>query len=380
MVTEMQKANNKNCFYSNLIRFSAWLLLLTCLLLCGCSDLFFGALPGTESGTAQSGIEGTSGALGDSFAVHFLDIGQGDSSLILCDGKTMLIDGGDKSAGRTVYTYLKKLGIDYLDYVVCTHADADHVGGLSGALEYATVGTVYCPVSDYDSQAFSNFKTRVQAQGKTLVCPQADLTFSLGSAVVTVLAPREVYSDNNNTSIVLRIVYGETSFLFTGDAEYDSEAAMCDAGVSLRSTVLKVGHHGSDTSTSIRFLREVMPQYAVISCGTGNKYGHPTEQTLSRLSQSGATVYRTDRQGDVICESDGKTVTFRTAKNSDATIEPSTEWDSAPTEYAFIGNLNSKKFHRPTCGNLPSESNSIWFTSREEAIEKGYTPCGSCAP
>ena len=229
----------------------------------------------------------------------------------------MLIDGGDKSASRVIYTYLQKQNLTYLDYVVCTHPDADHVGGLSGALEQAQAGTVFCPVDDYDTKAFQNFKTRVENQGKQLVKPTADTVFSLGSATVTVLAPREDYpkSDSNNKSIVLRIVYGATSFLFTGDAEHASESAMCEAGVTLKSTVLKVGHHGSDTSTSIRFLREVMPQYAVISCGKNNKYGHPTEQTLSRLEQAEVKVFRTDLQGDVICESDGVTVTFRTARN-----------------------------------------------------------------
>lgn len=373
----------KNKTDSKLIRISALFLAVFCLLLAGCGGLLTG-------GTGTTGSAGSSGTIGkdaidtvspgSSFTVHYIDVGQGDASLIVCDGKTMLIDGGDKSASSVVYTYLKKLGLTYLDYVVCTHPDADHVGGLSGALEFATAGTVWCPVDSYDSKAFNNFKTRVEAQGNSLVRPAVDSVFPLGSATVTVLAPRGDYSDNNNKSIVLRVVYGETSFLFTGDAEYQSEAAMCDAKVALKSTVLKVGHHGSETSTSIRFLGEVMPQYAVISCGKDNKYGHPTEQTLSRLSQAGVTVYRTDLQGDILCESDGKTVSFRTARNSDATMEPSTEHATAPAEYAFVGNLNTKKFHKTTCRYAPAQENAIWFTTREEAVEKGYDPCGVCKP
>lgn len=358
------------------------LLLLLAVLLCGC--VFPGGAPASgSSGTAGGAGEttGTAPTVGpdSAFEVHFIDVGQGDCTLILCDGRSMLIDGGDKSASRVVYTYLKKLELTELDYVVCTHPDADHVGGLSGALEYAKAGTVYCPVDSYDSQAFGNFRDRVTEQGKALTRPVADTVFRLGSATVTVLAPREDYSDNNNQSIVLRVVYGETSFLFTGDAEYDSERAMCEAGVTLQSTVLKVGHHGSDTSTSIRFLGEVMPTYAVISCGTGNKYGHPTEQTLSRLAQAGVTVYRTDLQGDIICTSDGKTVSFRTQKNSDATAEPESD-SAAVTEYPFVGNLNTKKFHRTDCRYVPAQENAIWFTSYEEAVEKGYTPCGVCKP
>ena len=219
----------KNCSYSDfgwILRWSALLLAVICLFLAGCGIQQPG--PGRETGPGASAeLPG-----GSSFAVHFIDVGQGDSSLVICDGKAMLIDGGDKSASSVVYTYLKKQGLTYLDYVVCTHPDADHVGGLSGALEQATAGTVFCPVDSYDSQAFNNFKTRVEAQGKTLVKPAADSTFQLGSATVTVLAPRADYKDNNNKSIVLRIVYGNTSFLFTGDAEHDSEAAMCEAGVT----------------------------------------------------------------------------------------------------------------------------------------------------
>lgn len=369
---------NRNRKQQTRFRLTALLLLLVTLL-CGCM------FPG---GVSTSGSAGTVGGTGESpgtvspesaFEVHFIDVGQGDCTLILCDGRSMLIDGGDKSASQVVYTYLRKLELTELDYVVCTHADADHVGGLSGALEYARAGTVYCPVDSYDSQAFSNFRERVTGQGKTLVRPEADTVFRLGSATVTVLAPREDYKDNNNQSIVLRVVYGQTSFLFTGDAELESERAMCEAGVTLKSTVLKVGHHGSDTSTSIRFLGEVMPAYAVISCGTANKYGHPTEQTLSRLSQAGATVYRTDLQGDIICTSDGKSVSFRTQKNSDATAEPETD-PTAVTEYPFVGNLNTKKFHRTDCRYVPAQENAIWFTSCEEAVEKGYTPCGVCKP
>lgn len=337
----------------------------------------FGSGVGNESGGTKKPESGTA-SVGESFAVHFIDVGQGDAALILCDGKSMLIDGGDKSASSTVYTYLKKQGLTYLDYVVCTHPDADHVGGLSGALEQAQAGTVYCPVDNYDSKAFQNFKTRVEAQGKKLIRPAVDTVFSLGSATVTVLAPRADYTDTNESSIVLRVVYGSTSFLFTGDAEHESESAMCEAGVTLKSTVLKVGHHGSDTSTSIRFLGEVMPQYAVISCGKDNKYGHPTEQTLSRLRQAGVTVYRTDLQGDIICESDGTQVTFRTARNSGATLPPDTTNATAPTEYAFVGNVSSKIYHKLTCSSVPSEQNSVWFLTAEQAESAGYSPCKRC--
>ena len=153
----------------------------------------------------------------------------------------------------------------------------------------------------------------------------------------------------------------------------------------LASTLLKVGHHGSSTSTSYRFLREVAPKYGVISVGTDNEYGHPTETVLSRLRDADVTLYRTDLQGDIICRSDGTDLTFTTAKNNGVPTNPTesdrTESDSAAvTEYAYIGNLSSKLFHETDCSSLPGEANRIYFTSREEAIAAGYTPCGRCDP
>ena len=238
---------------------------------------------------------------GSSFEIHFIDVGQADSALILCDGKAMLIDGGNAEDSSLIYTYLKNQGIDRLDYIVCTHAHEDHVGGLAGALNYAKVDVAYCPVKSYDSTAFKNFVKYLGNQGVSISVPSAGDTFTLGSASVTVLGPINPSDEPNNTSIVFRIVYGSTSFLFTGDAEREEEQDILDAGYSLSSTVLKVGHHGSENSTTYPFLREVMPQYAVISVGADNSYGHPTEETLSRLRDAGVTVYRTDMQGNIIC-------------------------------------------------------------------------------
>ena len=207
------------------------------------------------------------------FKIHFIDVGQADAALVICDGKTMLIDGGNKDDSNLIYAYLKKQGVTHLDYIVATHAHEDHVGGLSGALNYATVGTVFCPVRSYNSQAFKNFVSNVEKQGKSLTVPSVGQSFSLGSATCTILAVNTT-SDTNNTSIVLRIVYGSTSFLFMGDAERDVEQVLLNRGVPLKSTVLKVGHHGSYTSTSYAFLNSVMPAYGIISCGQGFGRSH----------------------------------------------------------------------------------------------------------
>lgn len=202
-----------------------------------------------------------------SFAVHFIDVGQGDCALVLCDGQAMLIDGGEASQSSKVYAYLENHGIDHLEYIIASHAHSDHIGGLSGALNYATVDTALCPVTDYDSDTFRSFIKYLKKQDVSITVPQAGDIFYLGSTMVQVLDPQKDYDNANDISIVLKVVYGATSFLLTGDAERTAESDIIDAGYDLSATVLKVGHHGSDTSTSYPFLREIMPKYAVISVG-----------------------------------------------------------------------------------------------------------------
>lgn len=318
------------------------------------------------------------------FEVHYIDVGQGDSALVLCDGKAMLIDGGESSESSKIYAYLKNQGIAHLDYIVATHAHSDHIGGLSGALNYASVGVALCPVTDYDSKTFDSFVKYLDKQGVSITVPTAGDTFSLGSATVQILGPQKDYDDPNDTSIVMKVVYGETSFLFTGDAERTAEADIIDAGYDLSATVLKVGHHGSDTSTSYPFLREIMPEYAVIQVGKDNSYGHPTEDTLSRLRDADVKVYRNDLQGTIICTSDGEKVSFSTERNESVQTNPTVtvtpETDDAQDVGEYIGNKNSKKFHLPTCKNLPAEKNRIYLSSRSEAIQNGFDPCGNCNP
>jgi len=318
---------------------------------------------------------------GSTFEIHYIDVGQGDSALVLCDGQSMLIDGGEASESSKIYSYLKSNGVSQLDYMVATHAHSDHIGGLSGALNYATVGIAYCPVTEYDSKTFSSLLKYLDAQGVGITVPTAGDTFALGSALVQILGPQKAYDDPNDTSIVLRVVYGDTSFLFTGDAERTAEADILEAGYDLSSTVLKVGHHGSDTSTSYPFLREIMPEYAVIQVGKDNSYGHPTEDTLSRLRDADVKVYRNDLQGTIICTSDGKEVSFSTERNESAQMNPTVVATPEPDDIGeYIGNKNSKKFHLPTCKNLPAEKNRIYLSSRQEAIEGGFDPCGNCDP
>lgn len=325
-------------------------------------------LTGCDMGAGRPAepVEGT-------MEVHFIDVGQADAALILCDGESMLIDGGNVADSSLVVSYLADQGVETLDYVVDTHAHEDHVGGLSGALAKYPVEHVLAPVREYDSKAFRDF---MRYAGEVEV-PAAGDVWTVGSAAVEVLGPVQEYEETNNTSIILRVVFGETSFLFTGDMERGAEADLLEAGADVAATVLKVGHHGSETSTSYPFLREVMPQYAVISVGEGNSYGHPSEDTLSRLRDVGAQVYRTDMQGHIVAVSDGTSVSFSVGKNAGAATNPT---ENGRVEEGYIGNLNSKVFHRPDCTGLPAEQNRVELGSRDAAIAAGYTPCGRCKP
>lgn len=251
---------------------------------------------------------------GSQIEVHFMDVGQADAALVICDEEAMLIDAGNAGDSQLVYTYLADREVDYLKYAVVTHAHEDHVGGMSGALEYAYAETVFCPVTQYDSKAFTNFVKAVEKQGNTITIPQAGDSYMLGSAAVEILHCDPYAEDPNNTGIVLRIVHGNTAFLFSGDAEQPVEEKILEEGRVITCTVLKAGHHGSNTSNSYRWIYEAWPSYAVISAGEDNTYGHPHEEVLSRFHDADVEVFRTDLMGDIVCYGNGSELEFYTAR------------------------------------------------------------------
>ena len=280
-----------------------------------CIALLFSCLPGFN---IPANAETAAQAAAPSFQIHFIDVGQADAALIVCDGEAMLIDGGNAADSQIMYTYLQKQNIKHLEYVIGTHAHEDHIGGIPGALQYVdSIGTVYCPVTSYTGSAFPKFVTAVQNHGKSIQVPTVGTVFNLGSAVCKIIAVNTPSDDVNDSSIVMRITYGENSFLFTGDAELPVETLLLNSNETLKSDVLKVGHHGSSSSTSYLWLRTVDPDYAVICVGADNSYGHPTEAVLSRLRDAEVTTYRTDLHGDILCVSDGKNITFTTSSASD---------------------------------------------------------------
>ena len=339
-----------------------WLLLL-CLLLSSCSLLDpIATVPRNDYPTTQA----------DSLSVHYIDVGQADCALLECGGQYMIIDGGNVDDSDLVVTYLQDQGVEQLHTVVCTHAHEDHVGGLAAVLAVYPTEQILSPTRTYSSACFDDFLYYADQQDIAITIPDPGDSFYLGNAEVTVLGPVKSYAAPNNTSIVVKVEFGDTSFLFTGDMEKDAETDMLDYGMDVSADVLKVGHHGSSTSTGYRFLYEVDPEYAVISVGTDNTYGHPHRETIAILGDAGVPMLRTDELGTILAVSDGSEITFTWEKQS---AQPG---DIEPADATYIGNRNSKKFHLPTCNGLPAENNRVIFDSYSEAIAEGYTPCGNC--
>lgn len=282
-----------------------------------------GILPdasGEKTGAPVSAAQGDTGGGGSAsgtLEVYFFDVGQGDSELIrLPGGENILIDAGTSSTEDELVGELRSLGAETLDLVVATHPHADHIGGMAAVIDAFDVRQVVMPrISESDTPTTKTYENLLQSiadKGLTITPAEpGDELLSSGGAVLTVLAPNgEDYGDLNNYSVVLRLTYGEDSFLFTGDAEEASEEEMLSLDWPLTATVLKCGHHGSETSTSPAFLDAVSPQYAVISCGVDNDYGHPDAVTLEKLEAAGAEVFRTDLQGSILASTDGSGVTM----------------------------------------------------------------------
>ncbi|MCB2291014.1 MBL fold metallo-hydrolase [Clostridium sp. CS001] len=340
--------------------------------------------------------------------VHYIDVGQADSILIQQGSISMLIDAGNNADSELVKKYISDQGITNLDFLIGTHPHEDHIGGLDYVINSFKVGKIYMPKATSTTKTFQDVVVAIKNKGMKIAVPTPGGTFKLGEATCTILAPNgNGYEDVNNESIVIKVTFGSNSFLFTGDAEDISEKEMLSKGYDLKSDVLKIGHHGSASSTTQGFLDVVNPKYAVVSVGKDNSYGHPVQSTMDRLKNKNITLYRTDENGTIVATSNGKDISFnvkpasyagakvnsadkKTTTTNSANISSAKVVTPAPkvikavttkqTSSAAMVWLSATgtKYHSiNNCGKM--NPNNARQVTLEEA-KKSYSPCSKCGP
>ena len=245
---------------------------------------------------------------------HFIDVGQGDSSLIITpNGKTILIDAGDEAHAKKVVSYIRELEIEKLDLVIATHPDADHIGGMDKVIKNFDIGVFAMPDVSAKTNQYKQIQRELKAKKmKAIRLYQSDEVQIDDDIDFEILSPvkGKKYDDTNEYSIVAKIVYKDTSFILMGDATMENEVDIINNVPDIDIDVLKLGHHGSSTSSSDYFITKTSPKIAIISCGKNNKYGHPHQEVMRVLKKHGVTPYRTDEMGDIVITSDGKEIKY----------------------------------------------------------------------
>ena len=336
-------------------------------------------------------------------AVHFIDVGQGLAILVQSGGENLLYDGGNRSRADEVVQYLKNQQVETINYMISSHYDEDHLGGLVKCLDTFEVEHVLGSDYVHTSDLFNTFMNTATAHAIIVEYPSVGDTYEFGTGSFTVMAPDGISQNSNDNSVVIRLVNGNNSFMFMGDAEETSEQDMISTGMNLDCDVLSLGHHGSASSTSWDLLEATSPSWAVISCGLNNTYGHPAAETMGKLSDMDIPVFRTDDQGTVIALSDGNTISWTQEpcndytsgsekQSTDSSADQSEQYtnDAAATEsYAaetdtsdtqgrmvWISATGSKYHSIPDCGNM--NPNKATQETESQALSQGYEACKKC--
>lgn len=303
---------------------------------------------------------------------HFLDVGSADCCIIICDDEAMIIDGGNANDSSLVYSYLKNtLKIDRIKCVIVTHPHEDHIGGLSGALIACKVDNVFSSHSNYKSDEFENLKKYTENQRKTIRKPYSGYSLILGDASVKIISPKYTYKNINDMSLIVHVKYGDTSFLFMGDAEKEAENDFINS-FDLKADLIKIGHHGKDTSTSEELLKKIEPEIAIISCGS-KETEQPSKNVISRLEKFGCEIHLTAGNGHIIAVSDGKTITV----SSDVLKKDKQNGET------YVLNTNTKKYHYPSCNSaktIKDKNKKVLTSTTDQLKSQGYMPCGICKP
>jgi competence protein ComEC len=327
--------------------------------------------------------------------VSFLDVGQADSIFVeLPNQETLLIDAGNPDDGNPIVKYIKDKGYTKIDYLVGTHPHSDHVGGMSKVVNSLDISHIYMPKASNNTQTFEEILSVIQDKGLKVTTAKAGVNIlDYDNLKIKIIAPKgDSYDDLNNYSAVIKLTYGSTSFLFMGDAEAISEDEIT---ADVKADVLKVGHHGSNSSTGQDFLNKVSPKYAVISVGFNNEYGHPAQITLDNLTAAKAKIYRTDKDGTIVFSSDGTNITVSKSTSYTPTSTPSakptetqvpppikptpsqTETNNEDQSITVYVTDTGSKYHTANCKYLKKSKHAI---SLDGAKAEGYEPCSVCNP
>jgi competence protein ComEC len=340
---------------NRIITIVLFMLLISILILGGCESEF----------VSEDNLE-------DNLLIHFIDVGQGDSTLIIFPNKEVaLIDAGTIARRKEVVEYIEKQNIKRIDYLIGTHPHEDHIGGLPEIIRSFEIGKIYLPNKTNNTAIFEELLNEIKNHNLKITEGKAGLNIIdhryLG---FTIIAPSLEYNSINDSSIVTKIVYKDFSTIITGDAEKESESNMVKEEYNLKANILRIGHHGSSTSTTEEFLNKVNPDYAVISLGKDNTYGHPHREIIEALEGRNIITLRTDILGNIVFKTDGKNIELI----NDVNLDKSNKND----ENIYIGNINSKIFHIDNCSHLPKKANQILLKGKENALKQGYKPHSIC--